>query len=266
VTSAHAQLTGEEGRKATATLEQFIAWYPSLLAEMAAIKEGWRAAEEATKAAKAADKAEEFKAGKPEWEVHMKRIPDAISAAWEQGKTPLLVDVTTPKGENKSAGFSPLENFYSYSGDILIELKKAVVETGMKKEKTVEEVQKEFAEKLLVAVKQGRHLVLLCSNSAPPLKTKFATEIFPYDVLDAAKVKTALGDDKKLEETFFQPLLVHMKAEGLDKDPATNLVVGHLDYRTVIVTKFDPADYKGYLEDEMPFAQLQPIKVFTDDS
>jgi hypothetical protein len=47
------------------------------------------------------------------------------SAATAQGKTPLLVDVTTPAGENKNAGFSPLENFYSYSGNTLIELKKA---------------------------------------------------------------------------------------------------------------------------------------------
>jgi hypothetical protein len=51
-----------------------------------------------------------------------------------------------------------------------------VVETGVKKEKTVEEVQKEFAKKLLLSLKQGRELILLCSNSAPPMKSKFAAD------------------------------------------------------------------------------------------
>lgn len=125
VTTAHAALTGQEGRTATATFDQFVVWYPTLLSEMDAIKVEWAAAAAAAKTAAEAKKASEFEAGKPEWEVFMKRLPDALHAAWEQGKTPLLIDVTTPSGDNKNAGFSPLENFYSYSGDVIIELKKA---------------------------------------------------------------------------------------------------------------------------------------------
>jgi len=264
VTKAHAALTGDESRKATATFEQFAVWYPTLLAEIATIKAGWAAAETARTEGLAAAKAEEFKEGKPEWEVHMKRLSDAIAAATAQGKTPLLVDVTTPAGENKNAGFSPLENFYSYSGNTLIELKKAVVETGVKKEKTVEEVQKEFAKKLLLSLKQGRELILLCSNSAPPMKSKFAADIFPMDILDAAAVKPLLAEDAKLEGSMFDKLLQHLKDEGLDKDPTYNVVVAHKDFKVVVVTKFEPDDYKGFLEDEFPFDKLQPIKVFTD--
>ena len=56
----------------------------------------------------------------------------ALDAAWAVGRTPLLVDMTTPAGEDKSGGgFSPLETFYSYSGEVLIELKKAVVELSI---------------------------------------------------------------------------------------------------------------------------------------
>jgi hypothetical protein len=42
------------------------------------------------------------------------------------------------------------------------------------------------------------------------------------------------------------------------------VVVAHKDFKVVVVTKFEPDDYKGFLEDEFPFDKLQPIKVFTD--
>ena len=47
--------------------------------------------------------------------------------------------------------------------------------------------------------------------------------------------------------------------------PSYNLVFGHPDFRLVVVTKFAPADYKGFLEAELPdWEQLQPIKVSTE--
>ena len=45
------------------------------------------------------------------------------------------------------------------------------------------------------------------------------------------------------------------------RSPAYNLVFGHPDFRVVLVTKFEPADYRGFLEKEVDFEQLQPIKV-----
>ena len=107
--------------------------------------------------------------------------------------------------------------------------------------------------------------MLLCSNSNPPITSKFAhADLFPVTaegLLDAAKLKTCLGTEAKLEETFLEGLLTHMHASGLKDDPAFNVTFGHADFRVVIVTKFEPADYRGFLEAELPFDKLQPIKV-----
>ena len=135
----------------------------------------------------------------------------------------------------------------------------------MKKEKSVEEVIDEFAKKLLVSLKQGRHLVLLCSNSAPPMRTKFAAPRFPFELFDAAKVQPALQEGADLDSTIFGPLLAWKKEQGIN-DPSHNVVVGHPNFRVVVVTKFDAADYRGFLEDEWPMERLQPIKVFTHHS
>lgn len=274
VTSAHATLTGEEGRTAVATREQFVAFYPSLLAETRQIQAQWDAQDAArmraaTEQAEAAAKARatEFAPNKAEWEVRMKRLPLAFKAAWEHGKTPLVVDCTTLPGDDKNSTFSPLETFYSYSGEVLVELKRAVVEVGMRKEKTLEELHDELAKKLLVGLKQGRSLILLCSNSAPPLASQFMTSArFPLALLDATLLRGAL-EAAELETTFLGPLLEWKdQTNGLANDPSTNLVFAHADFRVVVVTKFSPEDYREFLASELPLEQLQPIKVFTESS
>ena len=78
-------------------------------------------------------------------------------------------------------------------------------------------------------------------------------------------MKPLLEQDAKLEESFLAPLLEWMKAQGLEKDPTYNVAFVHADFRVVVVTKFDPADYKEYLGDELPFEHLQPVKVFTEE-
>ena len=264
VTSGHATLTGSEERSATATFEQFVVWYPTLLVEIKSITQGWAADEAAAKAAREKKEADKYAPG-TDWEVMMTELPNAINEAYKLEKTPILIDCTTPAGENKSAGFSPLENFYSYSGETLIELKKVIVDINVKKEKTIDEARDEMAKKLLLGLKQGRALTLLCSNSAPPLKSKFSAPRFPYEMLDATKLKPCLGDEGKLEGSFLDPVLARMKEQGLHENPSYSVVVAHQDFKVVIVTKFDPADYKGYLEDEFDMSLLQPIKVYTAD-
>jgi len=268
VTKWHAELCGSDDRKAVATLEQFVALYPSLPAEIVSIKAEWAAADEARAAAAAQATAAQFAPDKAEWEVTMKQTNDAIEKAFALGKTPLLVDVTTLAGDDRNGTFSPLESFYSYSGDVLIELKKAVVELSVKKEKTLDELQKEFAKKLLMGLKQGRSLVLLGSNSNAPLTSKFAhPDLFPLSsdgLLDAAKLKACLGDQANLEETMLRGLLDYMRDSGLKDDPSFSLAFAHDKFRVVLVTKFDPADYRGFLEEELPFDKIQPIKVMVE--
>jgi hypothetical protein len=52
-----------------------------------------------------------------------------------------------------------------------------------------------------------------------------------------------------------------MRESGLKDDPTYNVSFAHDEFRVVLVTKFDPADYRGFLEGELPFDKLQPIRV-----
>ena len=108
-------------------------------------------------------------------------------------------------------------------------------------------------------------MILLCSNSAPPFKSKFAhNELFPYGLLDAAKVKSCLGVDASptIDETdLFKGLVKFMNDEGLKQDAQYSLLFGHDDFRVVVVTKFSPEDYKEFLKEEFDFERMQPIKV-----
>ena len=58
------------------------------------------------------------------WETSMPQLLYAIEAAHAAKRTPLLLDHTLAEG---ASGFSPLETYYFYSGDHLIEMKKMVV-------------------------------------------------------------------------------------------------------------------------------------------
>jgi len=59
-------------------------------------------------------------------------------------------------------------------------------------------------------------------------------------------------------------LLDYMRDSGLKDDPSFSLAFAHDKFRVVLVTKFDPADYRGFLEEELPFDKIQPIKVMVE--
>ena len=116
---------GTEGQKVpigtVGTVEQFLVWYAGFEASVAAML-AQREAGQAEKEAKAAAKAGGTSAGAPNfsgdvWEVPMSKYQVALLQAWNEGKTPLAIDCSTPEGDDKGAGFSPLEVFYSYSGE-----------------------------------------------------------------------------------------------------------------------------------------------------
>lgn len=112
VTAWHAELTSDETRKAVATLEQFVALYPSLIAETVALRASWAAESDAAAAkAKAAEEAK-YAPEKAEWCVQMADMLESVNRAFALGRTPLLVDCTTLAGDDKNGTFSPLETFY----------------------------------------------------------------------------------------------------------------------------------------------------------
>ena len=77
-------------------------------------------------------------------------------------------------------------------------------------------------------------------------------ELFPYGLLDAAKVKSCLGVDASptIDETdLFKGLVKFMNDEGLKQDAQYSLLFGHDDFRVVVVTKFFAGGLQGVLEE-----------------
>ena len=141
----------------------------------------------------------------------------------------------------------------------------------MKKSKTVAEVQDEFAKTLLRALKQGQNFILLLSNAAPPFTSKFASAAhLPKEVLDAKEVKKVLGPDAELEKSWVYPVVENGDKQAWQSNDVTLLAkngIAHQNFRTVVVTKFEPDDYADFLSNgnEWPLELMQPIKVFTQD-
>jgi hypothetical protein len=99
-------LPDEEG---LVRFDQFADWYDGMLAHIESIKaaETKKAAEAKAEAAAAA--ASMF-SGDGMWEVPMQKLQDALQAAWDKGKTPLLIDATLKAGAEPP---TPLESFYT---------------------------------------------------------------------------------------------------------------------------------------------------------
>ena len=280
-------LCASEDKKAVGTKAQFLIWYPGfdawVKAQLAEQEARWQAEKEAKAGSTGGDATSAASGGASGaasggasglsfegsvWECPMSQLQRALKEAWNVGKTPLLIDCTTPKDEGNGTGFSPLEVFYSYSGEGLIELKKSVVEVSMKKTKTVEEARDDFAKTTLMCLKQGRTLTLLCSSSAPPMTSKFACPHFPLALLDCAgKVKPVVAPqgDADLSSTWVQPVLDWGEAAGLNRNPSYGpVVVVNKDFRVAVVTKFAVEDYADFLASEWPLELMQPVRVFAE--
>jgi hypothetical protein len=277
-------LCGSTEKKAVGSKSMFLAWYPPFAAWVQAQIDEREAAWKAEKEAKAAGGGGAGAGGSggsspaglsyegAVWQCPMSALQTCLKHAWNVGKTPLLIDATTPSdgdSQGGGGGFSPLEVFYSYSGEGLVELKKHVVEVSMKKTKTVEEAQDEMAKTTLMCLKQGRMLTLLCSTSAPPMTSKFACAHFPLALLDAGKVKPVVGPEAEsadsLKDTWVQPVLDWGEAQGLNRNPAYGpVVVVNKDFRVVVVTKFSVEDYADFMASEWPLELLQPVRVFAE--
>ena len=132
------------------------------------------------------------------WECSLTKLIEVLDSSWAKKKTPLLIDSTA--ADRDSSGTTPLESFLTYGGGMgnagyeLLEMKRMVVEVNMTKVKTLEEHLELSRKKLVAAMKHGRVLAVLLSNSCPPIRTKFtAPDTLPIDIFDAEKVQTVLG-------------------------------------------------------------------------
>ena len=196
-------------------------------------------------------------AGDGVWEIKLSSLNAALEASWRKGKVPLVVDATAEEGQRES-GTTPLEAFYSYSGHALFEVKKMVVEVNMKKTATLDDARDEARAKLVTAIKRGLHFVFLLSNSAPPLKSKFCCDDkLPYMLLhDEPAIASVLGTEPQADvkdAPWTKALLT----------PDDGVLFAHKDFHTVVVTKFERADYVEFLKEELPLEQMQHMVVTT---
>ena len=255
------ELAKTDDKTAIANLNQFCAWYPSVEKTVEDVIKQWAKEDAEREAAKAAAKAASAPKFEGEtWQCPMSKLQDALVQAFNMGKTPLLIDVTGDKSEP----FTPLETFYGYSGDAIVELKKGVVEVSMKKEKSMEELQAEYGQVLCRALKQGLNLTLLCSNAAPPFTSKMASPtMLPIELLDATKLQ-ALFEANAFEGSFLADFVKWAGDTEWGKGPSYSLLLPNDKFRVVVVTKFSPDDYKDFLSDEWPLSQMQPVRVFAE--
>lgn len=190
--------------------------------------------------------------GEGVWECKLSSMHAAIDAAYASKRTPLIIDST--RGADGET--SPLETFYFYSGHQLLELKKMVVEVNMKKTVSLDDALDAARSKLVLAMKRGYSLVLLCANSAPPLRSKFChPNKLPFELFDQSLLQATRGSDGDLEGSFLAGV----------PSPGDQLYVVHDDFNVVAVTRFSREDYAEFLTEELPLELMQPILVTLDD-
>lgn len=189
--------------------------------------------------------------GEGVWECKLGELGVALEAAYALKRTPLLIDSTGSSDGNTS----PLETFYFYSGHQLLELKKMVVEVNVKKTVSLDEALEAARSKLVLAMKRGYSLVLLCANSAPPLRTKFCHPAkLPIELFDQTLLQATRGGDGHLEGSFLAGV----------PSPADQLYVVHDEFNVLAVTRFSRDEYEEFLANEMPLELMQPIVVTLD--
>ena len=188
--------------------------------------------------------------GDATWTVPMASMQDALEDSWAKGRTPLLIDMTADGGDS-----TPMETFFAYSGDKVIDLKRLVIEVDVRKEKSCEEALEEMRAKLVLAMRRGYHLVLMLSNSAPRLRSRFSSSAhMPYTLLeDNAEVQRVIGAEAE-----------DWRHVGWSRDLLTEddqVYVVHQDFNVLAITRFAPDVYEGYLGKELPLQSMQHIRV-----
>jgi len=194
------------------------------------------------------------------WTAPMADMQDALEAAWAKGRTPLLIDMTAEDfgSQHRSGESTPLETYFAYSGDKLIDVKRLVVEVDVKKDKTLEAALSEARAKLVLCMRRGYHLVLMLGNSAPHLHSRFTSDThLPYVLLaNNGEVQRVIGhgaEDWRSVE-WSRRLLTE----------SDQIVAVHKDFNVIAITRFAPDTYERFLEKELPLDCMQHIRVTTD--
>jgi len=232
--------------------EEFVAWWPTFLvvvearqAEMAVEQEKI----DAEKAAKAAAKKSMFE-GTGIWTCPMESLQDAMNEAFNQGKTPLIIDST--EGARS-------EVFFTYSGAYIIECKKMIMDKA-KKTATVEEILEEQRDQFFRGncFKYGQTVLFRLGNSACDIKGTFSNEVFPaMKLLDTSEWKKLLGIEQA--DNFKGSPFFNMCPSDEHKTEHTCTGINE-KFRVVAVSHFAEEDYVEFLDAMFPLDLCQPIK------
>ena len=163
-------------------------------------------------------------------------------------KWPLFLDSNDSK---------PVAAFLGYQQNMTIDAKKGMVESSIKKTKSIEEVQEEWrqlASKSLIAKSQptagfqgaGCPLWLHMGASATDFKGKYSAEgsKFPIDIFSCEKMATEESKQKFVTEEEKGPVDLWGK-----------------DFKVILTSDFELEDYKEFLENSIPLEQLSLFSV-----
>jgi hypothetical protein len=185
------------------------------------------------------------------WTTPMATLQDALEASWAKGRTPLLIDATADGGDS-----TPLETYYAYSGDKVLDMKRAVVEVDVRKEKTLEQALSALRIKLCLSMRRGYHAVFMLGNAAPKLRSRFSSPTqLPFVLLsDNSQVSRVLGREGGEDWRS-----VEWTSNLLTEDDCISVV--HRDFQVVAVTRFPAEEYEALLGRELPLRTMQHIRV-----
>lgn len=137
-----------------------------------------------------------------------------------------------------------MDIFFQYSGDysgVFIDAKKCIVETLVLKKVTLQETLEDMRQKLVLALKYGRTLVIRMGDTAMDLKTRFThPDYFPSDLI----LKEA-GRAMLLEPNYSRVVR--------DADKDQNIFVAMPDFKVIVTSEFELQDFDEFLADAFPF-------------
>ena len=174
-----------------------------------------------------------------------------------------LVDTIEPILTHPTRSYTPLildssnrvDTFFEYSADysgVFIDAKKYVVETLILKRMTHEDAMEEMRQKLVVALKYGRTLVIRMGDSAADFKKRFTDpKFFP------SKLVLVQGGKEMFNETNYIQVV-------RQQDLEQGTFVVRPDFKVVVTSVFQIEDFDDFLANSFPFAlvdELVPIYI-----
>ena len=182
-------------------------------------------------------------------EITVQQLLEKCDEAIEKHKKwPLFLDSNDSK---------PVSTFLGYQSNMLLDAKKGMLESGLKKTKSIEQVQEEWrvlASKALVKKMKptasfegnGCALWIHLGNSATDFKGKYsaAGSKFPLDIFSCESMAT---DESKLKY--------------VTEDEKGEYDLWGDDFKVILTSDFQLEDYKEFLENSIPLEKLKVYNV-----